>query len=683
MLTRNLRRLALLFLPLFLLLLFSACGKDGKVTVMLTESEGFSVESKNPQKIKSGGDATFTLRLDDGCRLIQLLPEGIDYFYDGETLTIRNVRYPLTVEPVAAKGRTSYRFSLQNLSAGGTTVSSVPAGRVPEGTRITVSAMPKPDHEFLGWTSGKTLAMEGEYLTDSLQYSFILKENTTVHANFRRTAEEKKDDFSKPSAIVREGRLMLYNPNGGRLKNSEETIYVSKSFDTYYLMPNTLPAANEIFVRDGYMLTGFSDAPEGGNVYGIGHTARFAEGENAPTYLYCVWEPYSDLSCFAWEDCEGGVTITAYTGNEEKVVVPEHIDGKDVVRLSKGAIHGDNIRTLYLPYTLQSCESGSVTDCPKLTDLYLWDGVTDVPNDAFSDTAVFRTLHLNAARGPSFAAYYRNFAIKYQYLLSLPDDRPKIVVVSGSNSDHGVDTLWMEQQLGGKYYVVNYGTDAAFNVTLYLDCVSHMLSEGDIIVHNFEQMDYVRGTPEINALTFQGLESSYDFLSLADMSAYTNFFGALCEFNTMRSRVGASDYNENPSSHNKRGEKLSIMETYNKDDFHSGANGTFYFNDHVFSEQESGNMSRLYREIRSRGVTVLITYPSFNYNAIAPECRNKESYGAYDRSIRKDFDAPLISRVQDYIFEGKYMSNTDYHLNAYGRAIRTERLLRDLMPYLK
>ncbi len=667
--------------------LFSSCAKQPgiPVSVMLTCGDGFTVTGENPKRINSGEDVSFPVTLEEGYSFIQVLPDGLDYTFDGENFKIKNVKYPLTVEPVAASGKETYRFSLQSLSGGGNVSSNIQNGRIRAGTRITVDAVPKEGYVFLGWSLDKALSTgEAELVSEARQYSFILEENTVIHANFKNVAEKVEDNSTKPRSVVTESRIVIYHPNGGVINGTEDEIYAYEANDTYYISPNTVAAADEIFSRDGYKLVGFSDTADGsGRFFGIGHTAFFAEGENAVTNLYCVWKEYSDISDFEFRSCEDGLELVKYNGDEEEVVIPERVNGKNVISIASGAISGENIRSLYLPFCLTRGESGAVTDCPNLAEITLSDALKSVPNDFFSDTAVYRTVHLNAAVRPAFSGYYRNFSLKYQYLMSLPDDRPKVAVLSGSNTDHGVDTLWMEQQENGKYYFINYGTDAAFNITLYLDCVSHMLGEGDYLLHNFEQMDYCKGTLEINAMTFQGLESTYNILSLIDMSKYGNFLGAICEFNEMRSKMGKGDYVEIPNVHNKRGEKFGIQLDYNRDDFRSGANGTFCFGYDVITKKEAENLSGIYREARSRGVNILITYPSFNYNAIDEKCRNEKAYSEYDRFIRENMDAPLISKVSDYIFEGKYMSNTDYHLNEHGRKIRTENLLRDFKAYLE
>ncbi len=677
----------ILLCTLFLLFCTGLCScsrkDDGLISVMLTEGDGFNITSDNPLRIQSGEDAVFLVSLEKNYEFASDMPENMSY-RNGK-ITVKDVKYPATYDIYAVnkKDKKKYSFSLQSLSGGGYTSSTTETGKYPAGTRITVSAVPKKDYEFTGWSLEKTLSNGGELLSTDSFYTFILEKSTTIHANFKGNGETKvKDTVSRPVASLSKSRVMLYHPNGGKIAGSDDEFYTAQAYDSYFLMPNTLPGANELFIREGYKLSGFSDTADGsGNIYGLGHTARFANGERAVTSLYCIWEKYSDLNYFTYSDYEDGIVITSYTGNEEKVVIPEIINGKKVIRIESGAISGDGIKTIMLPCYLLSAGSGAVYDCPALEKVHMSDAIREVPNDMFSDTAVFRTIHMDAAIRPVYTSNYRNFSIKFQYLTSLPNDRPKLVVLSGSNTDHGVDTLLMEESLSGKYYCVNFGTDAAFNITLILDCVGNLLSEGDYLIHNFEQMDYCRGTFEINALSFQGLESNYNILSLVDFSKYTNFFEALCSFNETRGKNFGGDYNANPNVHNKRGEKTSIQEKYNNDDFFVGSNGRFEFSDTLISREEAANLCKIYDGIKARGATVLVSYPSFNYNAVIEEYRNTDAYGSYDKFMNDNLNVPVISKVFDYIFPGKYMSNTDYHLNAHGRKIRTARLLRDFCKY--
>jgi len=47
--------------------------------------------------------------------------------------------------------------------------------------------------------------------------------------------------------------------------------------------------------------------------------------------------PVTDASKFEYEEVEGGISITDYTGDDEIVVIPEIIDGQKVVEIGSSA----------------------------------------------------------------------------------------------------------------------------------------------------------------------------------------------------------------------------------------------------------------------------------------------------------------------------------------------------------
>ena len=59
-----------------------------------------------------------------------------------------------------------------------------------------------------------------------------------------------------------------------------------------------------------------------------------------------------------------------------------------------------------------------------------------------------------------------------------------------------------------------------------------------------------------------------------------------------------------------------------------------------------------------------------------------EDADAYDQSIRDQLNAPLISKMRDYIFPREFIYDYVGHCNDKGTVYRTELLYRDLQPYL-
>jgi hypothetical protein len=76
-----------------------------------------------------------------------------------------------------------------------------------------------------------------------------------------------------------------------------------------------------------------------------------------------------------------------------------------------------------------------------------------------------------------------------------------------------------------------------------------------------------------------------------------------------------------------------------------------------------------------RGVRVILTYPSYEevsfYNTV-------DRIRELDAAFRACENLTVISTPDDYCFPTAFFYDTIYHLNAHGRAARTERLLRDL-----
>lgn len=77
----------------------------------------------------------------------------------------------------------------------------------------------------------------------------------------------------------------------------------------------------------------------------------------------------TDASFFETEDVDGGVKITAYTGNESIVVIPETIDGKTVVALGGASFAGSAVRAVRIPDSVTSIEKGAFANCTNLATL--------------------------------------------------------------------------------------------------------------------------------------------------------------------------------------------------------------------------------------------------------------------------------------------------------------------------
>ncbi len=91
-----------------------------------------------------------------------------------------------------------------------------------------------------------------------------------------------------------------------------------------------------------------------------------------------------------FEEVDGGIAITLYSGKSQNVVVPAEIDGKAVVALLDGAIPQSTIHALTTESNLTLIDEKAVSSAYGLTNIILADTITDLKYNAFSN-ALFTT----------------------------------------------------------------------------------------------------------------------------------------------------------------------------------------------------------------------------------------------------------------------------------------------------
>ena len=665
------------------LLLFVSCGRDRtcEVSVLLTEGNGYTVTSENPVKVPSGSDAAFGIELEPEYSIVQVIGGDAD-FEDG-ILTVKGVDYPETLELVAAKDPEKCKFFIERASNGGKISASVDQGWVLSGTKITVACVPDEGVKFVGWSINKPAYSGGEIVSSDPNYTFYLDGNSMLYANFEHPPREDRPDSSHRNPIKEEySRIVIYNANGGSTAKDGKPMYVDEVSVEIYPMPNSC-ATPGTFVRDGYVLTEYNTMPDGtGESIGLGHPMTLNTDPDEPTILYCMWAKCSDDSLFETRESGSGLKIIQYFGDEQTVVIPESIQGKAVVAIGANAFVDKKFDTLVLPNTIRTVEKNAVVDCDNLQTLYMFDSLTTIYDESFAGSTKFKTLFLNAAIAPRYTTSGNSFARKWERLVTNADKK-RVIVVSGSSTYHGLNSPLLEEILDDEYCVVNYGTHAESNIMLTLDAISEVLQEGDIVVYAPEQLPYVIGSSALTAINFSGWESCYNMFRNVDLSQYTEVFSSYTQYNKVRANMNPLTYSNYASSMSAYAERGFPANTYNSDDFVLGANGTFYFKDGIIPDENAQRLNAVFDDIRAHGATPLVSFPPFNINAADPETLNEDSYQVYNDHIRSVLNAPLISDVADYIFPAKYMLDTDYHLNDYGRDKRTQQLGQDLNRYFK
>ena len=630
----------LLFISLIMLTAnMLGCSKktEKTIAVLLTEGQGYKIESQNPVHIKPGENANFNVTLDEGYSVVQIIG-GDTVFKDG-VLSAENVKFPLTLKLIVEKSTSRNTTTLKSNNSDGT------------------------------FAHNSTDNPTSSSVKSSTKSSKPSTKSSTI------TTEPDEDQN-----LADDERLITYYANGGAVVGTSDSFYKQYSRVNIYQMPNSLANMN-CFARDGYLLTEYNTSPDGkGQSYGLGHPILIPKGRKS-VKLYCIWAKYTDKKQFSYAADGVGLKITKYTGNSNTVVIPEEIDGKSVVRISGLAFKSKGLKTLVLPSTINTVEKSAFENCSSLSKLYMFDSVNQIYDDSFSGTTKIKTLFLNAAIPPRFTESDESFKRNWERLIT-NSDKNRIIVVSGSSKFFGLDTVQLQNHLKNKYFVVNYGTHGWSNIMFYLDAISKVAHKGDIIVYAPEQIDTVTGGNEITDLNFHGIESCYDLLKYVDISKYTKIFSAFTKYNGIRQNMVELSYDDYADGTNEYGERGYDLRYYNNDSYCSLANGTFYFKKGVIPIANMKRLNVVFETIKKSGATPCMSFPPFNINAVDKSNRNDSSYEAYMNDIKTNIKIPMISDVRNYIVSGKYFHNTDYHLNDYGREVHTAQLGKDLAIFL-
>ena len=475
-------------------------------------------------------------------------------------------------------------------------------------------------------------------------------------------------------------RGVRYYPNGGTFAG-EEVLWFEEPFSGgSHLRANT--DTGEQVRRDGYTLLGWNTRADGsGEHVGLGSRVTVPEGERA--LLYAEWAPWTDAALFTWEETEGGAALISYTGEKAvgSLVLPARIGGKEVVRVAAGFAPALRAETLVLPPTLQAVEAGAFA-APQIGEIYLFDNIAQISDACFAGGEGIATVHINAARKPCFIEWTDNsFFAEGMDRLILNADKKKMVFFAGCSFSYGLDSPMVEYAFGGEYVVCNMGITGGTNATFQLDCITRYLGEGDVFIHAPEEMNphQLLHTTSATTRMFQMVESNYDLLAMADLSGVEGFWDAFAESNALRDELTPGEYTDRNSHYNEYGD----IDTLRPD----SPPGSRFETKSVFRPDYVGpgtaSLARLneyYGRIEDKGARVFFSYAPANASAFSAAEYASRSWETFDAFIRGGLDArfPVISAVEDYILDGQYFFDTDYHLTVHGAQLRTQRLIDDI-----
>lgn len=741
---RKLFIIAIAVLSLMLLITaITACmgtEQEETVRVMVPQKTGFTVTSQNPQDVAPGSDVTFKISIKNGYGFVSA--SAGEYDQKKGTLTVKNVTRNTNIDfnVVLLDYDTSVEYNYKFIASDGDE-SDFNNGLHKAGSLISVVAN-NQKRIFVGWTFGMDYASGGVIVSTSRAFSFHLSPEYAVGANVKLYANYK------------DANVFYYDVNGGEIDvktyNMQVNDYyeacvegVSKikvtMFEKYFSFAECASTFfnDGTFIRDGYVLKEYNTAPDGsGEGFSLG-SKFYTGGSDIPPVLYCIWEKCEDESLFTTEPISiarpadvhsliewagEGVIITAYSGNADKLVIPEYVNGERVVAIANGAFRNKSFETLILPKTLLKVENGAFQGCSALDTLYFPNGIYEMYNEAFdADTYKnFKHLIVNAVIAPSNTkSTDGGFAVKLCKLLATRDEK-QIIIISGSSSYQGIASEYMQALLDGEYTVINFGTTRPRPGLVYLEALSHYTDEGDIFVYAPENSAYMYGETSITANFLYDLEGMNNLFRYFDISNYYGYFSSFSELNKKSAytkaplryediAINGYTYSGLPVTTDKNGDyqhpkrqdyvgSAKYVDTYfiTFNDVVKSINDVPWNSDEQIANKDWKDpnnktwssinrpelvamMNLIIGRAKESGAQVYFGFAPVDADKLVDEAKNVEWLLAYDQLIIDlyDFDG-ILGSCTDYIYNHKYAYDCAFHVNDYGRTYRTYQLYTDI-----
>ncbi|MCM1266301.1 MAG: leucine-rich repeat protein [Bacteroidales bacterium] len=97
---------------------------------------------------------------------------------------------------------------------------------------------------------------------------------------------------------------------------------------------------------------------------------------------------------FTYTTEDSKATITKYNGSETELIIPDTLDGCEVVAIGKEAFKGNALVSVVIPDTVTEIGQSAFSECSALTTVKMPDGVTEIKSSAFFKCKMLTTIDL-------------------------------------------------------------------------------------------------------------------------------------------------------------------------------------------------------------------------------------------------------------------------------------------------
>lgn len=264
--------------------------------------------------------------------------------------------------------------------------------------------------------------------------------------------------------------------------------------------------------------------------------------------------------------------------------------------------------------------------------------------------------------------------VKVRILQETPS--PKVVIISGSSGPYAIEAETMERALGMPCIVA--GSVARLGMEFCLSFAQDEIGAGDIVIvePEFQMWSGVRS----NFIVWCSIQNYYDLYRYVPLSYWPGMISSYYAYVRQRNSDFSRDTPETDLMEGyrsirfgPRGDLLwdrgQILEHgYMSDDLTAVA-------PELLDMDSMRVLNRFVRKMQAKGAQVYVNFAPFARAAVST---GPEEIAAFEQKVIDTCDAPVISHLEDSLVEGRYICDSNNHLNSEGARIYTRMLLHNL-----
>lgn len=279
--------------------------------------------------------------------------------------------------------------------------------------------------------------------------------------------------------------------------------------------------------------------------------------------------------------------------------------------------------------------------------------------------------------------YYGELAPLFHKLKSTKSK--KIVVLGNSNVAFGVDSALAQRLLneaGEEYSVCNFGLYGALGTKMMCELAYDYINSGDIVIFTPELYKQSLSMYFSAEEAWYALDSDFEMIRHLSDKSKNQLAGSYFGYTSKKLALHTSGKKAEPSgvyaasSFDENCDLKNYPRPNNTMPNGADTDNPIIFEKGLFSLDFVDYVNNYAEKLSRKGAEMYYSFAPMNAYSMAAD-----TDGLYD-TINGLFDFEVISNPEDYIMDGEWFYDSNFHLNESGMTVRTVMLVNDIKNQL-